>query len=34
MENKVVTATPGGNFMVFDVNRGKFGELIPVLKEA
>jgi len=26
MENKVVTASPNGNFMIFDVGRGKFGK--------
>lgn len=25
MDNKIVTATPSGNFMIFDVNRGKLG---------
>lgn len=28
MENKIVTASPNGNFMIFDVIRGKFGKLL------
>jgi hypothetical protein len=24
--NKLVSATPSGNFLMFDVNRGRFGE--------
>lgn len=26
LENKIVTASPNGNFMIFDVVKGKFGK--------
>lgn len=29
-ETKIVTATPSGNFMVFDINRGKLGTCVSM----